>query len=87
MHMICTSGLHLSLSHTHPSISMTCSAGEMTVQGRECVVCLNKNYTNKRTKFKITASLQKDTSQVMGTGMGLSSVGGTGWGVLVSVGC
>ena len=30
----------------------------------ECMVCLNKNYTNKRTKFKISASLQRDTQQV-----------------------
>jgi cullin 2 len=27
------------------------------------MVCLNKNYSNKRTKFKITAALQKDTQQ------------------------
>ena len=38
--------------------------GDTTVQGVDCVVCLNKNYTNKRTKFKITASLQRDTQQV-----------------------
>ena len=38
--------------------------GETSVHSQECVVCLNKNYTNKRTKFKITAALQRDTQQV-----------------------
>ena len=38
--------------------------GDSTVNSTECMVCLNKNYTNKRTKFKISASLQRDTQQV-----------------------
>lgn len=38
--------------------------GETTVHpAHECMVRLNKNYSNKRTKFKITASLQRDTQQ------------------------
>ena len=33
--------------------------------GTSCVVKLNKAYSNKRTKFKVTAPLQKDTQQVL----------------------
>jgi cullin 2 len=36
---------------------------ETTLHSADCMVCLNKNYSNKRTKFKITAALQKDTQQ------------------------
>ena len=32
--------------------------------GTSSVVKLNKSYSNKRTKFKVTAPLQKDTQQV-----------------------
>ena len=35
----------------------------MTV-GSSSIVKLNKAYSNKRTKFKVTAPLQKDTQQV-----------------------
>ena len=40
------------------------SAGQSLDHGGDCLVCLNKSYTNKRTKFKITAALQRETQQV-----------------------
>ena len=33
--------------------------------GMECGVRLNTNYSNKRTRFKVTATLQKDSQQVL----------------------
>ena len=33
----------------------------------ESVLKLNKGYSNKRTKFKVTAALQRDTQQVRHT--------------------
>ena len=35
-----------------------------TTVGTSSVVKLNRGYSNKRTKFKVTAPLQKDTQQV-----------------------
>ena len=49
----------------HAMFIISFCAEESTVESMECVVCLNKNYTNKRTKFKITAALQRDTQQVV----------------------
>ena len=47
-------------SYTH----CVCICSPPQALGHSSVVKLNKSYTNKRTKFKVTAAFQKDSQQV-----------------------